>query len=408
MRSLLAACAVALSSFLSAQTLYTGGGQLVVPKSPTFGDPLPSQGCTQATHAPWSVTAGLPGGVASVWQPVSTDPYVGDFAANRFTEQVWVTNGASFAAYVVSTMGNDPQPDAVNAFAWPYPGLCRGLGSQAGPAGSETLWATDGTMIVGLLPPAVPGLPPGIGVAPFVPVALSPGASINDLDYDDSTDTLWIGESSGIVRQVEIGGAPGPFPPFTPDDLGTLTCGTSTSPLPIRGIAMDTCASTAGVIIVGCSSGTKRFLPTGVFAPPEIYGDSCLSSGVDLKGLAFLPRPIPLHTSTSAGQIGAFLAAGPGIVGTHTFAPGAIHILALGFTPVCPPLQITGTTLILRVDWTTGFLVGLDIPPPGAPAAVPLPYAGIPPNLSVFLQWFVIDANGDLKSSDAYQIVSSR
>lgn len=402
------ACLAFLASSLPAQLVYTGNGYLVVPWPTGYGQALPAQGCTQASIPPWSLmsTQLTPCGPLGPIGVPAPDERFGDFAANRTTEELWVTDGNVFVSYSLRTSLQVP-PAVLRCFT--APGWGRGLGCTAGLPGADVLWLTNGTRIRGVVPPAGPGLPFDLfGSNGFLVPSLPAGAVINDLDYDSTTGTLWLADSAGFVREIVPGGAPGPNAPFQPDSIGHGICGTTIPPGPVVGIAVET-TSAAGTVLIVASGLVKRFLPSGVLAPQESHAGPCMALSSYQAGIAFAPRPIPLDTVTGASnQFGAFLGNSGGFVATHTFAPGATHVLVASLLPLCPPQPIPNTFVWLYLDPGSMVVLGNAAPPPGVPAAVPFGYPPLAGGLTLFLQWGVLDANGAIHSSDPMQLQTSR
>jgi hypothetical protein len=110
---------------------------------------------------------------------------LGDIAANRFMDTLWMTDGSEFAeyaAYGTVLSGFEILPGDV------LPGPVTGLGYDPG---ADLLWITDGTQAAAMQPPPQPGCPqlPNV-VWPAFALPIGAGATATDIDWDAKSGSL--------------------------------------------------------------------------------------------------------------------------------------------------------------------------------------------------------------------------
>lgn len=205
---------------------------------------------------------------------------LGDVAVNRATNTTWVTDGLVISGYtpagVVFT--------TFLALGPVLPAPLTGLGFD-GAAG--ILWATDGALVTGVLPPPA-GCFPGPAAVVFPPFPIfPPGAIATDVEWDPVTGVLLVCDVAGFVSDWLIGGAPGPLPPF-----GAPFCPVG----PLLGLAVDSGATAlVGAPVVWVTEGfvIAYATPPGVPAPLTFHTTMpCQPTAAPLVGLAMTARPI--------------------------------------------------------------------------------------------------------------------
>lgn len=303
--------------------------------------------------------------------------FAGDVGVDKLKDSVWVTDGSIVGNYDSAGLAlNGFVLPAFSPIGAPITGL--GVDSAAG-----LLWLTDGSFAFAILPPPPPGCaPPALIVAPF---ALPPLAGIySDIDWDAGTGTLFLSSSAGLIANVAIGGAPGPFgiypaAPFCA--LGALT-----------GLAIDS-GSPPGLVFTYVTDGftVGYSMPGGAPAPPSFYTPiPCFPylGPPPTSGLAFSARAITYGSAMPPGAsqiagVGQSYTPNPGFaVALSGGWPGSIAVLEIAAAALCPPLPVLGGSLYLTPPLV---FFGAKAAPLGT-AKFPAPIPNFVPPGSVYAQ----------------------
>jgi hypothetical protein len=369
-----------------AQTLYTltPGGGISESAGPPGGACAYPNGSSLGGFA-----TTLPHPCATVG-PFTMGP-LGDVAIDKVTDTLWATDGTLVTGYSLTTI------TVSSSFLLPagaiLPGPLTGMGFGAG-----LLWITDGAFVAGVIPPAFPGcgMLPAVVAPPFpVPAPLVPLA---DLDFDPATGTLWTcSGAGGLVGNVLVGGAIGPGGVFP----GIVPC--ALSPV-LTGIAVDTTRpgflGMPTTLYVTDGIKVSAIAPGGVSAPPSFHAPAACwaATGFPAVGLAFALHGVTYGTGTDPGGVSPPLTFtfGQSTIPSATFGlgfigadptPGTSAALFVAFAPLCPSLTGLGGNSIYALPT---LLIG-PLPVVGGaltlPAALPpTPFIGVP----IYAQWIVV------------------
>lgn len=391
---------------LEAQSLYgfDGAGSLVVEATGPPGGPCgyPTGPMLSAYPTPLSWICPLP---VTMGPPPAN--IIGDLAVDKVNDTVWVTDGIILGEYVASgggmgtpVTGFVPAPFGSGA---PLTGL--GMDSAAG-----LLWMTEGLFAQALIPPPPPGCPAaGVVAVPPFPLPLPiPGSLATDIEWNPVTGTLWICDTAGMVTEVVIGGAMGPFGTW-PAAAGM--CGLAP---PLQGIAIDTVATAVtGLPTIYVTDGfmIDYQVPGGAPAPPTFYSPfPCIPTMGPLLGLAFAGRALPYGVGgdnsglvpPTIGSIGQGLS--PSATFTVTLAgsvPGSTAILYVSWGGLyCPALMVMGLPVLINLVPTPLMLGAVPVGPGGGAMLTTGIPAGYAPGNSFWLQWLVVTPNPSLQVSD--------
>lgn len=381
------ACAVAMP-VLCAQSLYTIHG--AIPPAPTSvltehtGPPGGPCGwpngpilATFNTNQPFvfptaGFTAPPPGGL------------LGDVAHDHLKDLVWATDGTTITSYTAAGA-------VVSSMPMPAAGLkpLTGLGANAL---ANMLWLTDGGVAVGVVPPPPPGgVPPFVVVPPF-PLPINGIAT--DIEWDPSSNTLFVCDTLGFVTNVLVGGGLGPWGSFPAVGM----CGPPALP-PLTGLAVDTTTpSVFGMpLTLYVTDGfaiNRIFVPGGMGAPTFYTPVPCYlnPAASPVNGLAFAlhgvtfgqncsttgvvpPRIASSGNSSSPGTLTLALTGGP---------PNGLAYLLLDTSALCPPVFFKGCPLYVLPTWLIG---PFNLPGAGNMSLAGVLPAGLPAGVGLHFQW---------------------
>ncbi|MEW6071474.1 MAG: hypothetical protein AB1726_02620 [Planctomycetota bacterium] len=348
--------------------------------------------------------------------PLPTPPapppmILGDIAVDKVADTAWATDGFICGEYIASgpalgtpITGFVPLPFGAGG---PITGL--GYDSAAG-----FLWMTEGIFAQALIPPAPPGCP-GVGVVAIAafPLPLFAGAMATDIDWDPVTGTLWICDTLGLVTNVLIGGAIGPFGFFA---AAPGPCGLA---VPLEGLAIDPVGSTVfGIPTMYVTDGfTIAYeMLGGAPGPPTFYTPApCFPALGPLVGLAFADRALSYGTGAdnsglappTIGSTGQTLS--PSGTFTVTLAgsvPGSTAVLYMSTSGFyCPPPVVLG--LPIYIDLSTPVSL-LGVVPVGAAGTASLATGippGLPPGVTAWLQWLAVTPTPSLQVSEGLEVI---
>jgi hypothetical protein len=366
-----------------AQTLYTltAGGVLSESAGPSSGP------CAYPNSSYGGFLTALPHPCATVGA-IPPGP-LGDIAIDKVTDTLWATDGTIITGYSLATI------TVSSSFLLPpgaiLPGPLTGLGFGGG-----LLWITDGTFVAGVAPPAFPGcgMPPAVVVPPWVvPAGVVP---LSDVDYHPATGTLWASSSvGGFVSNLLVGGGFGPGGVFP----ATASCALAPA---LTGIAVDTTRpgflGLPTTLYVSDGTTVAAIAPGGVVAPPSFHAPAAcwMAAGFPSKGLAFSLHGITYGTGTDpGGSVPLAFTTGQSTVPSATFGlgfigadptPGTVAALFVDFAALCPALPGLGGNTIYALPT---LIIG-PLPVIGGaltlPAALPpTPFIGVP----IFAQWII-------------------
>lgn len=328
--------------------------------------------------------------------PPPASGLLGDSAQDVLTDTQWMTDGLTIVGYQggVATRTWVVPPGSL------FPNPITGMGYDNENA---RMWLTDGATALAISTPGV-GCPtaPAIVVAAFT---LPTSGVATDIEWDSWSDTLWICDDNGVVTNVAIGGAIGPFGWFVPNSCFLTP--------PLTGIAFDT---GTGNLFIGDGAIFENVDRTGAPAAPTFYAPNAPCSSPPppgppslLSGLAFSPRPqhygdgcATIGGPPEIGHLGGFSvtpnpAFGITVTGAQANAPAA---LVLALDSFCNAFT-WGTCELLAFP----FLYVVPTTTNGAgDASVPLPIPAFPPGspivgTTVKSQWLVF-ATGGRQTSD--------
>lgn len=402
-----------------AQILYTVDNAAgVVWETPS----VPGPPCVQPTNPPlpWphiGIPAPCPAG-SPVLGPALPPPLgiLGDIAADRLTDIVYVTDGFVIEEFAAGTPIGPPPGTPLNAYVVPLgllgmaplTGMC--MDGAGVIAGAPTLWVTDGVFVAGLAPGAPGCVPPVIIFPPFphgLPVP--PGGLLTDITLDPFTGTFWVCDTTGTVYNMLLGGGPAGliFP--------VVGCGLT--PV-LQGIAFDLGSPSVFPLPYIASQAPPALYVTDGFlieyvdlalvalAGPTFYTPGpCNPTFGPSNGLAYASRgieygvggPVPKMVATSSGQSSSpgptftlYCTNAAPVVGGLTYVLFSTNTAIPGY--LCPPLALVGTPLYVSFFVPPGgfFLLGPTLPLMVLPAALP---PALPIGVQFFIQ-FIEDASG--------------
>lgn len=384
------ATALLLAPDASAQTLLTlegtfpSGGEFSIHPPNSCGYPKP--GAFVWFLPDFTSSCGL----IQTFPPPATG-LLGDSANDVLTDTQWMTDGLTLVGY----QGGVAVSTWVIAPGTLFPNPITGIGFD-----SETsrMWLTDGASALAIQPPSLGCSPaPSIVVPAF---ALPTSGVATDIEWDSWSDTLWIVDDLGVVTNVSVGGAVGPFGFFTPSSCALVP--------PLTGIAFDT---GTGNLFIGDGSIFEYVDRTGAPAAPTFYAPNapCASPPPPgppalLSGLAFSPRPqkygvgcATIGSVPEIGHTGSFsVTPNPSFGVTLTGAvPNTPVALVLGLDSICTAFTWGVCELL-----TFPFLMVVPNTTNGAgDVNQPLPIPALPPGSSIVgvtvkSQWLVFAAGG--------------
>ena len=310
---------------------------------------------------------------------------LGDVAHDHAKDLLWATDGTTITAYTAAGVATISMPLPPIPFLGPLTGL--GYDSQAG-----LLWMTDGAFALAVLPPPPPGcVPPPIVVPPF-PLPINGFAT--DIEWDPSSNTLFVCDTLGFVTNVMVGGAPGPWGTFPVVGM----CGPPVLP-PLTGLAVDTTTPSffgmpLTLVVTDGFSINRVFVPGGMGAPTFYTPVPCypVPTGLPVNGLAFALHGITFGKGCSTTGVVPPRMASTG----NSSTPGAMTLqltggpangsawLCVDLLAQCPPFVFKGCPLYVFPTWLFG---PFPIPATGSiTLPVVLPPA-LPTSQGVFLQW---------------------
>jgi len=361
---------------------------------------------------------GVPPGLNACIPPLNipslSDP-AGDVAVDMLTDHFWITDGMGImeiSARGLVRANFTIQPGDI------LPGVLTGLGYDSR---GRILWCTDGVSVVGVTTPTPPGCA-GAVLTVVVPAFTLPIAGIaTDVEWDPFTSSLWVCDDTGMVYNLQIGGAPGPLGSFSV--FGLTECSLSQN---LQGLAVDMMSSVGtGRLYVTDGQQIFHFDAPGIAAPSTFaVPTACWPAPVgELKGLGFAARAnafgrgsdppadhmiasihglgqttSPSYIFSSVLQDGSYASTGFLLMSNGFLCP-SVNLFATGPGDLGIPLFITPQPLVIL--WS-GIIPATDH---GRGLAIPTPIpTGVPLGATVYEQFWIINMDGTIQASNAMAV----
>lgn len=326
----------------------------------------------------------------------------GDIAVDRVNDTVWVTDGDRIAEY---DRGGVP----VRSFEVPAAFGSAPLTGMGINGATGSLWMTDGRQAFELLPPAASCGAPTVVTPPFsLPTLGTTGfGRYTDLEWLPADGTLWACDERGFAGKITTQGQP-----IITFLVTGSPCGLQT---PLTGVTVDTAHSTPGMVLVSDGLRTEILDALGLggggtFATPLSCFDMPGATDAPLNGLSFSGRPVTFGAGSGSNPIPKMGSRGNAVTPTQDLlitlaaaAPGGFAFLPFSQSPLCPPLTIGLTHVMLVPQFFRTLNTPVDLQGE-AQVQVPIP-PGSTIGLEVFYQWFVF---GSGPSPDGPPLASSK
>lgn len=359
-------------------------------------------------YAQWNYDVGSP---CDDLTPMPQAPsFAGDIAASPIDNTLWITDGQRVSLY--ESYGTPFSGWSMNQTGLDV-GDLTGLGYDSQ---TDTVWATDGSDLIGFLPPFACGGQPIVTVGPTA-LPLPNGVIATDVEWDPFSGTLWVSDNQRGITEVNPDGSLGAngrlvVPPLV---VGGAVCSLGDT---FQGLAVDRTRGPGIVYITDGDVVVAFNALTGTVAPPTFFLPfSCNPQplGQSLRGLAFNSSGV-LYGGGSPGIFPSLGGSENAYTGNGNFhytmagglQAGDIGLVLLSIDASCPPLDL-GNDVIVEIDLINSFVFGAQtvglIPVLEFPAPLP---ASIPVGKTIHAQGFQFDP-GDFstRSTAAFAVTTS-